>query len=112
MCIQKEIQKEWSKIKQRIAEFIINERETRQWCNTYDRSTMWNVSHACEECRSRESIDNENEEMVNGVKGVSGENWVNEEIITRKKRCEQIEVKGRVTKTKDKGRTRLFFSKL
>ena len=90
---------------------INNEREIRQKCDTRDRSMVWNLRNRCEECRTRESSENKNEEnaeITNHVNVEIEESRVSEERNVRRQKCGEVEVKGGVTKMKDKEITRLF----
>ena len=111
MNMQKKMQKESVKIRQRRVEIMSNEREIRQKCDICDRIIMWNVVNRCEECRIRESSDDvneENEEIGNIVNIVRRENRSVEVRSRRRQRCGEIKVEGGVTEIKNKGITRLF----
>ena len=62
---------------------------------------MWNLENRCEECRTRESSENINAEILeimNDYDVAIEESRVSEGRSIRRQRCGEIKVKGEVTK--------------
>ena len=87
ISILKKLQKEIVEIRNKRAEIMSDAREVLQRCDTCDRMIRWNEVSKYEDCRIRESDNNENEDnkdIVNEVVDAKRKNRENEVRSSRR----------------------------